>query len=337
METIMNYLNTMFATVAQTEQMQKIKNDLAANMEDKYHELKAEGKSENEAVGTVISEFGNIDELLKEIGIAQPAPQAETSNEKAADTRRVVTKEETDAYLDARKIQNFWTAIGVVLILLGASAMMMLYGIYDINNTVLSGIPEDLRDVLPVVLLLVTVIIAVALFITSGTKFERYAYMEEGVALPEGLRKELSEKMERDREKNAMVVAIGVTLCLLGVIVLLVLGALSGSNDMFGPIGVASLLIFVAVACFLFICPGGMKEGYEKLLGTGEFAPEKVKGNKIVGIVASVVWPLAVAVFLVWGLAFQGWAICWIVFPVVGICFGAFAAACGAIAEQRQK
>ena len=30
-------------------------------MEDKYTELKNEGKSENEAVGTVIAEFGNLD------------------------------------------------------------------------------------------------------------------------------------------------------------------------------------------------------------------------------------------------------------------------------------
>ena len=38
-------------------------------MEDKYVELKAEGKSENEAIGIVISEFGNMEELIRELGI----------------------------------------------------------------------------------------------------------------------------------------------------------------------------------------------------------------------------------------------------------------------------
>ena len=40
-------------------------------MEDKYTELKNEGKSENEAVGTVIAEFGNLDELAEDLGIKQ--------------------------------------------------------------------------------------------------------------------------------------------------------------------------------------------------------------------------------------------------------------------------
>lgn len=38
-------------------------------MEDKYNELISEGKSENEAVGTVISEFGNLDELAETLGL----------------------------------------------------------------------------------------------------------------------------------------------------------------------------------------------------------------------------------------------------------------------------
>ena len=38
-------------------------------MEDKYNELISEGKSDNEAIGIVISEFGNLDELADSLGI----------------------------------------------------------------------------------------------------------------------------------------------------------------------------------------------------------------------------------------------------------------------------
>ena len=115
MDTIMNYLNTMFATVAQTEQMQKIKNDLAVNMEDKYNELKAEGKSENEAIGTVISEFGNIDELLKDFGLQQLNEEngtTETTGVAESQTvgQRRVTREEVENYLTAKKKHNKMTA-----------------------------------------------------------------------------------------------------------------------------------------------------------------------------------------------------------------------------------
>jgi hypothetical protein len=38
-------------------------------MEDKYNELISEGKKENEAIGIVISEFGNLDELAEGLGL----------------------------------------------------------------------------------------------------------------------------------------------------------------------------------------------------------------------------------------------------------------------------
>ena len=63
METIRNYLEAMFANMPRTAEVEKAKRELLQMMEDKYNELLAEGKSENEAVGTVISEFGNLDEL----------------------------------------------------------------------------------------------------------------------------------------------------------------------------------------------------------------------------------------------------------------------------------
>ena len=71
METIRNYLKAMFAGLPDTPEVRKAYEELAAMMEDKYTELIDEGKSENEAVGTVISEFGNRDELAQSLGIEE--------------------------------------------------------------------------------------------------------------------------------------------------------------------------------------------------------------------------------------------------------------------------
>ena len=71
METIRNYLENMFLNLPNTPEVYKAKNELWQMMEDKYTELKAEGKSENEAVGIVISEFGNLDELAQDLGRCQ--------------------------------------------------------------------------------------------------------------------------------------------------------------------------------------------------------------------------------------------------------------------------
>lgn len=69
METLRSYLETMFLNLPNTPQVQRAKNELWQMMEDKYTELKEEGKSENEAIGIVISEFGNLDELADDLGI----------------------------------------------------------------------------------------------------------------------------------------------------------------------------------------------------------------------------------------------------------------------------
>ena len=71
METIQTYLENMFAAFPDNPETLRAKSELLAAMEDKYNELKNEGKSENEAIGIVISEFGNIDELMAELGVAR--------------------------------------------------------------------------------------------------------------------------------------------------------------------------------------------------------------------------------------------------------------------------
>ena len=76
METIRNYLDTMFAGLPDTPEVRRAYEELAAMMEDKYTEMIAEGHSQNETVGTVISEFGNLEELAQTLGIEEYLPGA---------------------------------------------------------------------------------------------------------------------------------------------------------------------------------------------------------------------------------------------------------------------
>ena len=69
METIKTYLENMFSGLPDTPEVRKARYELEQMMEDKYSELKSSGKSENEAIGTIISEFGTIDELMEELNL----------------------------------------------------------------------------------------------------------------------------------------------------------------------------------------------------------------------------------------------------------------------------
>ena len=68
MDVILSYLDNMFLSMPKTPEVQRAKEELLSMMEDKYNELIAEGKKENEAIGIVISEFGDISELMEELG-----------------------------------------------------------------------------------------------------------------------------------------------------------------------------------------------------------------------------------------------------------------------------
>ncbi len=70
METIRIYLDNMFMNLPNTAKVQRAKRELLQMMEDKYTELKESGKTENEAVGIVISEFGNLEEIAESLGIS---------------------------------------------------------------------------------------------------------------------------------------------------------------------------------------------------------------------------------------------------------------------------
>lgn len=69
MDTIRSYIETMFSNWPVTEATIRVKTQLLEIMEDKYQELIDQGHSSNEAIGQVISEFGNIEELRQELGI----------------------------------------------------------------------------------------------------------------------------------------------------------------------------------------------------------------------------------------------------------------------------
>lgn len=78
------YLDTMFSAYPQTPRLLEGKQELQGMMEDAYNSFIADGLSENEAVGRVITEFGNLDELAPVLGIASDIAPAMQGEDRAA-------------------------------------------------------------------------------------------------------------------------------------------------------------------------------------------------------------------------------------------------------------
>ena len=115
METIKNYLENMFSHLPNTPEVQKAKYELYQMMEDKYNELISEGKSDNEAIGIVISEFGNLDELADSLGI-----KSFVNPSQAMPASKTLSRETAVAFLRDSAKQAYLTAFGVLLCILAS-------------------------------------------------------------------------------------------------------------------------------------------------------------------------------------------------------------------------
>lgn len=318
METIKNYLENMFASFPKTGEIEKIKNDLLATMEDKYNELKASGKTENEAIGVVISEFGNIDELVKELGINPTVPAV-------SEDLPIITREEAETFIHDQKYFSKFIAAGVWLCIIGAASFLLVG----------SMATTELIEALAFVPLLILVAIAVGLFIYAGIHLDKYKYMEKEFALDYGVEDYVKMQKENFRSTFTVGIAIGVMLCIISPIFLFVISAIEDS-DLFGGIALFVLLFLVSFAVYGFIRVGMPMDAYHKLLQEEDYAREKKQSNKLISVVAAIVWPVITAAYLLWSFLTGDWHITWLIWPIAGILFGAFSAVCTIVSGEKQ-
>ncbi|MGE7612860.1 permease prefix domain 1-containing protein [Paenibacillus sp. NPDC101420] len=307
METIIVYLDNMFAGLPKTPELERLKQELLSGMEDKYLELKRDGKSENEAIGIVISEFGNIEELTAELGI-HPARQEKTVP--------MLSEEEVYAYAAAKRSSGLWTGLGVFLCACGVALLITLSTLFE-NNADMA----DKGSMLGMVGMFVLVAVAVGMFIHSGMKLERFESLEQGFQLPYALKTALQRSQALYAPTYRLALIVGVCLCVLSPTFIF---ATSYVNDDYAPYGVAAFLFIAAVAVFLFIYYGNIQGTYTKLLEEPNITAEKQEENRFVGVVGAVLWPLATAIFLFTGFVYGRWDVNWAVFPIAGILSGMF-------------
>ena len=166
MDTIKNYLEAMFANLPNTIEVKRAKDELYSMMEDKYTELMNDGKTENEAVGTVISEFGNLDELAESLGIDKVVSEAVDSDV------RVLCQEEIIDYIRDVTRQRFTIGLGVMMCCFALVGPIIFASIGDMIGR--SGIVG-----IGVVLMFALAAVGVGMFIFSSVMMSQWKFLEK--------------------------------------------------------------------------------------------------------------------------------------------------------------
>lgn len=200
-ENLRRRLDELFENAPKTRRAYELKEELLANLTDKYNDLVASGKSEDEAVNIAIAGIGDVDELVKGLG-------------------------ESDV----------------------------------LNN----------------------------------------------------------EKMQKDREKRALVTSISVGLYIMSIVVLILCVTVLGFS---GEVSVCLMFTIIAIATSLIVYNSISRPKYVKADDTivEEFKEWKSANSaqiEVLRSVKSIAWLAIVALYFILSFAFHAWAYSWIIFII---------------------
>ncbi|MFA9466363.1 MAG: permease prefix domain 1-containing protein [Velocimicrobium sp.] len=326
MKTILSYLDNMFMNLPHTEEVTRAKEELAAMMEDKYNELIGEGKKENEAVGIVISEFGNLQEVAAELGLEEII-----KNQKEDVYVRSVTKEEAEKYIEDSKKFAKQTAIGTVICIYSPILLILLYNLHEYKNLV----TEKIATSVGMSVLLVLIAIAVAVFIFGGMQMEKYKYLKTEVfSIDAYLDTHLKNMESETKFGTTRLIVIAITMCILGAIPLIVVGTLFENNGYLETNMLIVLILIVGIAVYILITAGSRQECFRVLRQVDDFSKEGKKSSKVIDKIAAPYWILATLIYLSWSMITMQWGFTWIVWPIAGILFGFIAAILSAVNKK---
>lgn len=261
--------------------------------------------------------FGvSTDYLLKdEIETAEPALGVEEP------ALRRVTMEEANTFLAIKAATARPIALGVLLCILSPICLLMLGTMCEQPY---SGMSAGFAAGVGLVILLGMVAAAVAIFVSSGSKTARFEYLEREIFETEygvtGMVKARKEQYKDTYDRGNL---IGTCLCVLSPVFLFLGMAVFTEDDLLMVTCLCLTLALAGVGVLFLVAVGIPWASFEKLLQEGEYSREEKSRLPVTGAVSTAYWLTAVAIYLAWSFATDGWTTTWIVWPVAGVLFPA--------------
>ena len=320
MDAIRSYLESMFAQLPNTEAVKKAKAELLQMMEDKYSELIAEGKSQNEAVGTVIAEFGNLEELADSLGIGGVVHSGEEKKE-----RRTLSLQQVKDYLSDAGRSAHSVALGVLFCITCCVPVITLSAFAEVGY-----LSDQLASAVGVAMLFIFIATGVALFVLSGSRMNEWKFLKTQLCSIDMAGAEyVSSQKKAYMPTHNVFRTIGIVLCILCVVPVSFIGTLNLRNDDFlTTLGAATIFVFVGAGVFLLVSSSKKIESFNRLLMlndvttiSGSYANNEGKtySNKTVAVIMSIFWPSIVCLYFIISFATKKWQYTWLIFVIGGV------------------
>lgn len=222
--------------------------------------------------------------------------------------RKAASESEIEDNLQHRKhMREFrkWITCGVALLIVAAASYEILEGLGNANEAIQQT------------LFMILAIAGILILVVQGLKDSDYR--KKHPAVQDFYTQE--EKEEFDSHFPARIAA-GVGLILVGLLIGMNGESLPLPQHMNEEFYYGVFLIVTAIAVSILIYTGMHKQEYEVEAYNRENDAKKAEANGPAAVWCGCIMLLATIVFLIAGLVFHLWEICWIVYPVGGLLCG---------------
>ena len=273
--------------------------------------------------------FGvTTDYLLRDDAVSAEPLAAVTDPDGPA---RPVSMEEANGFLRQREENAARTALGVLLCILSPVLLIVLGGAYDAGKIALT---EKQVGGIGLVFLLLMVCAAVALFILSNIRGERYEYLEkEPIDTLYGVDGMVRERRERFRSTYTLQLTLGVVLCIASSIPMF-LALMLNAPDFYMVLSIGGILCVAALGVLLIVRAAMVWDGFRMLLEEGDYTREAKRDRRRHSAFGTIYWGLVTAGYLAWSFITNEWQRTWIVWPVAAVAYGAVFAIAGALRRR---
>lgn len=237
---------------------------------------------------------------------------------------RRVSMEEANAFLSVKATTSKSIALATFLCILSPICLLILGAISEISEY---GVSDNVASGIGMIVLLILIAIAVALFISSGRKTAVYDYLEKEIFETEyGVSRMVSERKAKYNETYTRNNIIGACLCIISLIPLFGGLIFNDENDLLLTIILSASFVIAGIGVVFFIISGIIWSSYEKLLQEGDYSKEKKKKQSVTTTIASVYWLIITAVYLGYSFSTNNWGYSWIIWVVSSVVFPAVVA-----------
>ncbi len=236
----------------------------------------------------------------------------------ANDTPKIkrVSMEEANAFLAVKEKTAKLIAYATFLCILSPICLIILGAMSEVAEY---GIGEGLAGGIGMIVLLVLVAVATAVFIYCGSQTSPYSYLDKEKFETEygvlGLVKDRKAQYKRTYTQNNI---IGASLCVTALIPLFIGVMIDENNDLLLTVMLSFLFVLAGVGVIFFIKSGIVWASYEKLLQEGDYSKEHKEKSPLVSAIYTAYWVIATAIYLWYSFAANSWEISWLVWVIAG-------------------